>query len=154
MLSINALPDPIKLPPNPLDAFDPNTRPGEPYATYCPSRWNGGKFKMHSSRAHGLSALRSQGHGVLFEFSDGKWVERVRFEHPEHRPTRCGTCRSDTMRFHTRREHVNGTWVTKDRTDLPKHNVIRPFFERRNGKLVDPLNVLYLCPDCRSGLGY
>lgn len=139
-------------PQNPLDDFDPNDKPKHPFATYCPSRWNGGSFKLHSARAHALAALKNQRYGTLYEFVGGKWTEVARFEHPEFRKDRCDACGRNTMEYLTRYDYQTKQTVTM--TDRPKRNVISQVFERHNGRLVDPLKVLALCPGCKSGLKY
>lgn len=143
---------------NPLDEFDPNAaKPKHPFATYCPGRYNGGSFKVHSTRAHGLSALNFQHSGVLYEYENGLWVERARFESIQFRAENCDACGLSTMEHPQSRYHdrSTGRWETKIHYDRPRRNVIRQVFERNShGKLVDPLKVLSLCPGCHSGMGY
>lgn len=153
-LDINSLPAPIQPPKSPLDEFDPNERPQHSWATYCPGRWQT-KFKLHAARGHAINALVNQRSRALYEFEGGKWVEKARFESMQFRPTTCGHCGVTTMQWLQRRDPATRQMV--DITDRPKRNVVRLVFERKGGgrgKLVEPLNVLNLCPDCCRGLGY
>jgi hypothetical protein len=151
----NILGGPIYQPPkNPLDEFDPNDRPQHPFATYCPSRFNGGKFKLHATRAHALSALNNQKVGSLYEWSSGRWEKLVQVDPVAFRPDRCESCNTGTLKHVETWDYTLSPPQRVPRTDLPKRNTIQQVFERRNGRLVEPLKVLSLCPDCRSGLGY
>lgn len=142
-------------PANPLDAFDPNAKPKYPWATYCPGRYSrgGGPFKIHSALAHAMAALKAQGSGVLYEYGpNNRWVEVIRINPVAFRPERCGACGRSTMEHPSSYNYQKQ--VRETRTDMPKRNTIRQVVERKNGKLVKPLNVLSLCPDCARGMGY
>lgn len=81
--------------------FDPNNVTGSKapvWATYIPSRSL--QFKTHTKRNHATNAMNYRagsnwsGPGkpsIMYEFVDGKWVERERYEPP----TNCAHCGRD-----------------------------------------------------------
>lgn len=82
-----------------LDEFDPNVKKGPKaprWASFIPSRSTAPKFKIHMQRNHALNAFSDQPDGILYEWVDGKWVERVRFEGWEKSPT-CDDCGTNLL---------------------------------------------------------
>ena len=129
-------------PKNYLDDFDPNDMP-EPYATYTYGRMP--HFKLHRtlSAASGAMSNSKRAGIALYERQGGRWVLLARFEPHSFMPDRCDSCRLSAVQTDYRRQ--------------APYNQAEQFLERvggRGGKLVKPLNVLTLCPDCRRGLGY
>ena len=133
---------------NPLADFDPNERPKHPFATYCPAR-RGASFKLHANRGNAINALHHQGYGTLYAWSpEGRWVEIARVEHADFRPETCSLCKQSTFEEYKR-------WDFNTRTHVPTgnwYNRSKAVFERDSlDKLVEPLNVLYLCTFCARG---
>lgn len=141
-------------PQNPLDDFDPNVS-SDPWATYAPGRWNGGMFKAHKSRANALNAMANHKHGcILYEYVNGLWVERARFDAPPFRKDKCDSCGLTTMR--PAKRYVSGKGYQPD-PSAPYVNEANLALERRGGRggrLVEPPNVLTLCDACWDGMGY
>lgn len=121
-----------------VDEFDPNNIETDPYATYCPARTPA--FKLHRQKGHGTSALMQHGGGALYHKQHGTWQELVRVR--DQQPTRCDACGAPTLRHIPAQRYGRACDV----------NDIRAKFLRdpRNGKLVDPLQVWYVCPNCVS----
>lgn len=72
--------------------FDPNetNKPQAPqWATYFPDR--APKFKVHTHRGHALNAFQERSTGILYEYLDNKWIERIQLS-GDRRPSSCGRC--------------------------------------------------------------
>lgn len=143
----------LTLPKSYLDEFDPNEQP-EPYATFTHGRTP--YFKLHSQLVHAVNAMvanRTSGI-ILYGREDGRWVQLARFEqhytfaNPDDSllPQRCDGCSQSTIRTSQHYYHQG-----------QPYNAAWQFLARANGngtKLVKPLKVLTLCPECRQALGY
>jgi hypothetical protein len=124
-----------------VEDFDPNNITSDPWATYCPRRTPA--FKLHRQKGHGTSALMQHDGGALYQMRNGLWalVVRVRSEKPD----RCDCCGGPTLR------HVQATkWHRAHTVNDIKAKYVR---DPHSGKLVDPLQVLYVCPNCVMGDG-
>lgn len=135
---------------NPLDEFDPNDRDKgtPPWATYSPSRRP--SFRVHKLRAHAMAALRNFGRSsgaILYRHENGRWVEEARFQPSAYRPTRCESCQQPTMTD-------DMCWDYQTRTRIPtgrKVNSGRYTLVRSRGKILDPVQVMFVCLDCQRG---
>lgn len=148
MTSQNILSGPIYKPPqrptNYLDEFDPNAM-AEPYATYTYGRRP--HFKLHLKLAHATTACTNNRRSgvVLYERRGDRWVVIARFEpryysgDDSYVPTRCDGCSLPTLEPSPRDPSV-------------KRNKGEQQFDRRQGRLVKPLRVVFLCPGCRRGI--
>lgn len=120
-----------------LGDFDPNTKPTYLWATYCPGRWNGGKFKTHAQRGYAMSAFANHSSGIVYHWEGGRWQEVLRKDNGL-KPERCNMCGTSTVSQETA---YNGRTFIRNRVKF----VVR---RDQNGKLLKVLSGEWRCPDC------
>lgn len=107
------------------------------WATECATRKTG-KFKMHSNRKFALSAMLSHDDIDLYHYVDGEW--ELVFER-----------RKENYLFNKKNCEVCGKDVSYESSYTPGKLYYRGSYHwlRKNGKIVEPLKLVWMCNDCR-----
>jgi hypothetical protein len=116
-----------------IEEFDPNAESDErpQWATFTPSSIRRLKFKLHRTRALALGSFTGSSNAILYQLSDGRWIERAR-KVARDTPEMCDHCGGST---------VNSTYG--------RYNNGRYEFEKRGSRVTDDLNLRFLCSACR-----
>lgn len=111
----------------PFEDFDPNTFEDDSpmWAVY-----KDGRFKAYATRGPALNAFLNGARCKLYERRDGRWFEWA-VKDNYNRPDKCVVCTEDVSNV-----VYGGSFV----------------FDRRGGKLLEPLVLLYCCSKCKSGV--
>lgn len=128
-----------------LLAFDPNKPNTSPWATYVVGRRP--EFKMHASRSSALGSMAMSGNlCALYEFVDGAWVT-VGMKDREGTRCTCNMCLRSTIKH---MPHGHYTWNSRriDAAGTDMYDVGKYDWKRSASKIVNPLQLLYLCQSC------
>lgn len=114
----------------PFADFDPNNLDGN-YTLWAV--WTGAHLKTFSTRPAALNCFSSWPTVKLYEYVPGKaWVERA-VKDPSNASDVCDRCGTGRLK------DTYGNW---DRLDAAFQ------WERRNGKITSPPNLLHVCKPC------
>lgn len=137
--------------------FDPNAPDMQPFATYCQRRQI--RFKMHARRAQALQTFSQYANlATIYYWSANERVwEPLATKDRETKGVTCEHCLGSTavhhppkagggynfIPFHLRGKSLDAAIYGKDMYDGGKFAWLR-----RNKKLIEPLQMLFLCDQC------
>lgn len=127
-----------------FEDFDPNNLPNSIWATYVPTRSKGGAFRTHSRRGDACNAMDTY-QSKLYEFVDGRWIERACFDSQElARRVKDGEARCETCRkVFTMKTDTDNRWR---RYQLQRGYQV--LHRQPNSKLTLPIRQVELCGEC------
>lgn len=133
--------------------FDPNKPDlGHPWATYIPHWRPGMAFKTHRQRGHALSRVTQNRQCKLYTLrSEGGWDE-VLVKDNTHMPEHCDGCGHTMLEFVGRYDYQRHQRVPDGSGKT--FNAGKQYLVRERNRIVDPLRLITLCPQCARGMGY
>ena len=110
--------------------------------------FNGYRFKTYLQRGHALNGMRSHSRAKLYELMPNGWELRAA-KNERQKPMRCGNCGGTTMGH-----RVHSRWNASHRrceriTDPNLVNLGEFVFRRRGRRLVEPIELLFVCEACK-----
>lgn len=127
--------------------FDPNTSMGSLkfWMVYD------GNLKLRRTRGPAITDFNHASRAKLYEWDPALNAWRLLADKSlPHQPV-CDLCGSPTVGYPRRYDYSRNEYV--DDTTMPKRDLGAYVFLRRNGKLIDPLQLVYACRECRDGRG-
>jgi len=127
--------------------FDPNKSLGSQkfWLTYT------GTLMLRRTRGPAISDFNSRSIAKLYEWDPSipGWA-LIAYKDPNH-PARCDKCGGTTVDYEFEYDYYNAQWEYDYSSDQIDRG--RWAFLRRNGRLIDPLQCLYMCQICKRAHG-